>query len=488
MFRPAPSVRGRSGWVWLGGLPLLAVLHAAGAGAFWGRGNEPAAEPSFPRGVVIESVTCAANPEQSYALYLPGAYTPERNWPVVYAFDPVARGSVPVSLLKEAAERYGYIVVGSNNSRNGPMQPQMEAAGAVWLDTHLRFSLDDKRVYVSGFSGGARLATFLAVECDCVAGVIAHGAGFPANLISAPPKVGFAYFVAIGYLDFNYPEITRLGQQLDELGVTNRVRRFQGGHRWAPAEVWAEALEWMELVAMRDGTRPQDEDFLARQLREASDRAAALEEAGDLPAAYYEYRKLAQEFEGLADVSRFARKTALLKNTEAVRRARKREQEEISRQERLSEEILVHLAALQTQPAERLATMARLRNHIASLKDAIESRGEDAVVERRTLHKIFALAYETGEQSMREEEFPLAAAYFEVASEIAAQAPMPFFQLARARARAGNRKKALQALKQAVEKGFKNAALLRDSSEFAPFKEDKDFQQILEGLERPAPP
>ena len=70
-------------------------------------------------GQIIDRVTCAADPSQSYALFVPAEYTPSRSWPVIFAFDPGGRGRVPVERYQAAAERYGYIVVGSNNSRNG---------------------------------------------------------------------------------------------------------------------------------------------------------------------------------------------------------------------------------------------------------------------------------------------------------------------------------------------------------------------------------
>ena len=70
------------------------------------------------KGQVIDKVTCAGNPTNSYALYLPSNYEPTRKWPILYAFDPGARGRVPVERFKEAAERFGWIVAGSNNSRN----------------------------------------------------------------------------------------------------------------------------------------------------------------------------------------------------------------------------------------------------------------------------------------------------------------------------------------------------------------------------------
>src|SRR5215213_5363508 len=58
----------------------------------------PAAGPTsppaeeLPRGRVVERVATAKDLAQTYALYLPSNYSPARRWPVLYCFDPGARG------------------------------------------------------------------------------------------------------------------------------------------------------------------------------------------------------------------------------------------------------------------------------------------------------------------------------------------------------------------------------------------------------------
>jgi poly(3-hydroxybutyrate) depolymerase len=123
---------------------------------------EAASARELARGVVIEKVECLDDAGQSYALYLPTSYSTGKKFPVLYAFDPSARGRVPVERFKAAAEKYGWIVAGSNNSRNGPLKPSLAAASAMVEDTRRRFSIDETRVYAAGFSGGARLAVTLA--------------------------------------------------------------------------------------------------------------------------------------------------------------------------------------------------------------------------------------------------------------------------------------------------------------------------------------
>jgi poly(3-hydroxybutyrate) depolymerase len=134
----------------------------------------------LPRGIVIEKVVCPDDHAQSYALYIPTNYTPEKKWAILYAFDPSAQGKVPVEIFREAAEKFGFIVVGSNNSRNSLDGQELSGIiNAFWADTHARFGIDENRTYAAGLSGGARVANSFAASCGgCIAGVVASGATF----------------------------------------------------------------------------------------------------------------------------------------------------------------------------------------------------------------------------------------------------------------------------------------------------------------------
>ena len=168
----------------------------------------------FARATVIEKVVAQSNPTHSYALYLPSAYDPARKYPILYCFDPGARGSFPVARFKEGAEKYNYIVVGSNNSRNGPDQPLNEIINIMWGDSHGRLSIDEKRTYLAGFSGGARVAISLGYSSKgLVAGVIACGGGFPSRVSPTTP-LPFVLYMTAGTEDFNNPEMESLVRAL----------------------------------------------------------------------------------------------------------------------------------------------------------------------------------------------------------------------------------------------------------------------------------
>ncbi len=191
-------------------------------------------------GKIIDKVVCSGNADVSYALYLPSNFSRDRAWPILYCLDPLARGRVPVERFAKAAEAEGFIVAGSNNSRNGPMAPVREAISAMVADTRERFRLDPKRAYAAGFSGGSRVALSWATGGQ-VAGVIACGAAFGPT---TPKGARFPVYEAAGVDDFNYHELHQMSLELARAGVPNRFSDFPAGHEWLPEDLALDALQF----------------------------------------------------------------------------------------------------------------------------------------------------------------------------------------------------------------------------------------------------
>ncbi|HYP52349.1 MAG TPA: hypothetical protein VEQ42_02350 [Pyrinomonadaceae bacterium] len=466
---------------------LLAPLSGARAATHARQQNSaPAVSPSpdLPRGRLVKQVPTVASAAQTYALYLPSNYTPERRWPVLYCFDPAARGHVPVERFREAAERYGWIVVGSNNSRNGPLQPSLEATKAMWDDTHARLSIDAGRVYASGFSGGARVAVRLAYLCrNCLAGVVAVGGGFPVG-VEPSREVAFALFGVAGTDDFNFPEMRRLDDTLARLDFPRRLELFEGGHAWAPATLMSEAVEWFELQAMRSNRRALDEALLEELWRKAGAKARASEEAKRLYEAYRIYQAGASDFRGLRDVSEFERRAKELRATKEVRRALDEEGGQVRRQQQLAQEAVM-LARQKTDAENGAIAFADFRRLVADLRKTsrgAEDTGERRVA-RRVLHQVFAQFYESAANlRARGVQNSTVASELELAAEVSPDNPQLHFELACAHARNGDKRKALEALGRAAEKGFKDAAELARNEALAPLRAEPAFKELLEKL------
>jgi predicted esterase len=467
-------------------LALLAmVLLVSSAQAVAQQSMAPNSSPQdLQPGAVISKVSCATPSEQSYALYLPSRYTREKRWPIVYAFDPGARGSMPVELMKEAAERYGYIVAGSNNSHNGAWKPEADAAQAMFQDTHARLSIDNNRVYFAGFSGGARLASTLAQRCNCAAGVLLNGAGFSPSF---PPTAGatFSVFAAVGTFDFNYGEVVDLDATLATLRYAHALRRFDGPHQWAPASVMDEALAWFRLIAMKDGRGERDMSFVKAQAEAAENRAKSLEAGGDPYGAWKESRQAAETFDGLGEAPAFREHADAMEREKAVRDGAKREQQEFAEQSNLSANISAGLAALRQDSPNRAGTRADVERQISELRTRAEHEKSlhKLRVAKRALAGIFVQAMETGQERLEAKDISHACTYFELAAEADPDAIWPLSQLAVARALDGDRKGALDSLRRAKEKSKDPSAFsewLNEEPAFFKFRDGPEFRALTE--------
>jgi predicted esterase len=438
----------------------------------------------FPTRQLIEKVKTLADAEQTYALYLPSNYTPARKWPVLYCFDPIARGHVPVELFREAAEKYGWIVAGSNNSRNGPLQPSLVATAAMWDDTHKRLSIDEQRVYTTGFSGGARAAVRVGFLCkNCLAGVIACGAGFPVE-IKPSRDVSFALFGMVGTNDFNYPEMKLLDIALERLSVPHRLEVFEGGHTWALKEFCTAAIEWMEIQAMQTEKRKRDATLIEDIWRKCIEQAHNFEASRRTYDAYQIYKSLAVDFKGLRDVSEIGKRVADLREAKEIKSGIKDDSEHIKSQLRLTGQ-LVALIEKRKDSEQRVQAAADFRYAIAELRKksrVAEDSGERRVA-RRVLNQIFAQFYEGAMTfQQRSQASSLVAENLEIAAEVAPDNPNILYELARAYALSAEKKKALAALRKAIEKGYKDEGVMSQDKALDSLRGEEEYQALVERL------
>ncbi len=459
---------------------VLAVLTSAAQQPASGSGPAPA------RGAVIDNVVCLDHPDQSYALYLPSQYSPDRRWPIIYAFDPFARGKVPVELYKDAAEKYGYIVVGSNNAKNGPSAPEMQAAQAIWQDTHRRFAINKDRVYVTGLSGAARFATSFALYCyTCgIAGVIAHGAGYPVNEAAHPANERFLYYAAVGDEDFNLPELLALRKKKEEQHAAFKVKIYPGPHQWAPKDVVEDAVAWLELKAMQGGTEKPNPEFIHAQLEKTRAEAAAAEQQGRTMDQFYALRSLVEDFKGLENVAPLDSELAALKSSKALKKAEHEEGQEIDRQRTLTSDAAAELGELGQLPAsEQSKVRLQLESIFSDLRRQAKSSDRERKVYLRAFNQLWIQGIEAGQDDFRNNQVGPAAAYFDLMAEVAPDQAWPLVLLAETRVRAGNRKAALKAIEEAVKRGLKRADTLTRNPELAPLASDPEFQKIVQSLQ-----
>lgn len=470
--------------VLLGNLYLIVTACAIGCAQAAPVAGAPEGGQIAP-GRVMNRVVCKDDPAQSYALYVPSSYTAASGWPMIYAFDPGGVGKRPVELYKDIAEKYGFVITGSNNSRNFSNDESAKSMSAMWKDTHSRLALDDRRIYSSGFSGGARVAGAIALACGyCqIAGVIAHGAGYPSSH-KAGAKDGLLYFFAIGDRDFNWPEVTALRREREEAGLPYRVRTFSGSHQWAPEEVMEDALEWITLNAMRSGREAPKVDFIDRFFRQVQAQALAAETAHDLIGESMAYRTLVSDFRGLKEVAEYENKLASLKKSADFKAALKREQDEMAQQAAIENEIGPQMIALAEGRGEDLFG---LRTEVTQKMSLLKSKAEQSknteqrLVAGRAFGGLWVEGLENGQQEFEARHFERAETYFQLISRVSAD-PWPMLLLAETHSAEGNKKQALQDLREAVRRGLKDPEVLENDDKLQKLKAETEFQKIIAEL------
>ncbi len=465
------------------GLLLVVTLLPATMGL--SQAQNPSS-PEFPLGEIIEKVEVQEDPSQSYALYLPLSYTRGRRWPILYLFDARGRAMVPVDVFRDAAERYGYILASSyNTASDGEVQPNIEAIRALWRDTHERFVIDARRVYMAGFSGEARVACLMADAVPgAVTGVIACGAGFsPAS----PPRRGmdFILFGAVGNTDFNHDEMIRLDATLDELDAVHRIEVFDGGHGWPPPEMCSEAVEWMELNAMKEGVRPKDPSLIEALYAARAEKAGEAETSKSVYDAYHRYLTLSQDFAGLWDTGEAEKKVTAFEASKELEDVSKERQKRLERDAdylKIASDSFARLSP--DDPMALGKALGQLRIDALKKKAADTSDVEERLSAQRCLESVFVqTTFYVPSRLFEQKDYERAILSLSIATKIKPESPYVWFTLARAQARTGRKGSAVKSLERAVGAGLADAALLLENTDLESLRDNKDFRQLIRELE-----
>jgi predicted esterase len=436
-----------------------------------------------PVGQLVEGLRCESDPSQTYTLYLPTGYTKERAFPTLLVFDPGGRSRLAAEVFREAAERHGWVLLSSNDTRSGgPPEQNLRALQAMWPEAHLRYSTDPRRVYAAGFSAGGMLAYELgrrAAGGSGLAGAIASGARWDPHHFEQ--RIRFPCFGAAGDTDFNYAPMRDVHARLREWGSAERLEIFEGSHQWMPAALAADAVAWMELVAMKGGLRPKDPGFVDERLRADLERARALEANGAVLAAQRAFENAAATFDGLAPVEEARREAARLAALPATRAASRDEKRWDGYEERWLRTLGEAHGRLLHEDPPLTAASFRAAVRIDDLRDHAQAKGYESVVGRRLLE---TLATQAGVYMARgllaKKEHMRALATLSVATEAAPTRPLLWYNLACAQALTGMRRQALDSLERAVKEGFQDRARMASDEDLASLRQEARFKALAE--------
>lgn len=421
-------------------------------------------------GKVIDTIRCSANKSQTYALYLPKSYSRNSTWPVIFFYDPAARGSVPVKLYCSLAEKYQCIIVGSNNSRNGPFSTAQESEQAMLRDIDGQYSIDRSRIYISGFSGGARASVFLSMQRKTYAGIIACGAAFP-SMGKPTMRENIPFIEVIGNQDMNFTEAIEAEDYLKGINYPHALIFFQGTHAWPPVEVFDHAIYW-QFYRIKPPTKSLA-DFYNKRVAEKAKQEV---EFGDLWMAHW----------NLNNAISFSPTIDSLKKAISTQAAFVKQQKNFSKvlqtENDMIRQFYARLDQFKFANDDSAFKEADWKAMLLNVKKYSKSENiQEVHMSERLAQQIRIASFETFKQQFQLKRY-LHASFAARILVLFQPDYNSYLGLARVYAKMDRRRDAIQALTKSAELGLSDKTVL-DQSDFSQLAREKKFNSVKQQVE-----
>jgi hypothetical protein len=312
-----------------------------------------------------------------------------------------------------------------------------------------------------------------------VAGVIGCSAGFSRRPSKETP---FVFFGTAGIRDFNYRELKNLNLILSNIGIPHRIKIFEGGHQWPPKAICAEAVEWMEIQAMKAGKREIDETLVQELFEKRLENARTYEKSKKIYKAYSSYKALADDFKGLKDVNDIKEKIKYLKDSKEVKRHIKeeieRDKRELNYLKKYQETLEASSISLEN-PNKRERLLKQLR--IANLRKQANKNG---IVAKRLLDQFSLQSRQLGMLYLKNRNYARAVVNLEIVAEIMPDDSIVLYNLACAYSLKGEKEKAIKTLQMAVKQGLTDVGFIEKDRDLEPLRREAGYKKIIKTLKK----
>jgi len=425
----------------------------------------------FSTGKVYPKVQSMADTGITYALCLPESYSSGKPHAILVFFDSHGNGLLPVNLFKEDALKNGFILAGSNNSKNGMTSDQTNAIyRSLIADLSTRFNLEKKAVYLCGFSGGSRVASGAAISEGGVAGVIGCGAGWPN--VNEQPKNPFSYLGVAGEKDFNLTEMKRLDVSLDQAGFIHHLLTFDGIHQWPLKEIIPEIITWIRFDAMRQGAFPVDRNLVNVFIEKNDSYAENLASRKNLPEQQQVYIKMLHYLQGLTDVAPLQKEIERLAGMKEVKEYNEKQKQLLDLENKLQAEY---------SPEIENNTVSWWTKKAGELHEQADKTSDKslAAVYNRLLGYLSLNCYMRSTGALKHGDLVGAEKYVEIYRLVDPENAEHRYLAAKIAALKNRNDEAFECLNQAIALGFKDFNSLKSDPDFKLLQQDNRFTKLL---------
>lgn len=425
----------------------------------------------FENSQVYPAVACKADTNMTYALFLPPHYEKGKPCPLLVLFAPSGNGLFPVTLFSTEAAKSGFIIAGSNNSKNGMTFDQTTAIYRKMIaDITSRFSIEKKAIYLGGFSGGSRVAGAVAITEGGIAGVVGCGAGLPA--INRNPVGPFSYLAVVGNQDFNYTEIKQLDEMLESAHYQHHLLVFNGIHQWPPKELLPDIFTWLRFDAMRQQAIPADRTEINLFIENNDKIAGTLTNKNQLPMQQAIYIKMLHYLQGLTDVAPLQTEIKRLSADKEVIAYQKQQQKLLDTEQELQTKY---------SPELNLKNVDWWKTEAAQLQSLTKQSRKPEVnqIYQRVLAFLSMNCYMYANDALKRGNLVSAEKYIEIYRLVDPTNTEHRYMAAKVAALNHNADEVFSALNQAFDLGFKDINRLKSDPDFKPYQQDQRFINLI---------
>ena len=418
-------------------------------------------ERTFERGTILDPLAIHGRAPESYALYLPKGYLTGYTWPTVLFFDPKGKGSKPLERYKDLADQFGFILIGSNFSRNGkPMEEALEHINALKHDLPAGIKIDPFRIFLIGFSGGARVAVADAIANADVAGVVGCGAGFPQ--LKENVELSFNYMAMVGRQDFNYAEFAVLDKELSARGSNHILIEFEGKHAWPKDKQMLEAFKWMTVYSYSQG-EVIDMGLMDSLYKSDVKHLLKIENSEDLRSIVQFYKKMIFLYKGLAKVEEQEKRLEMLKISSAYKAYESELKTVLAEEMKSRSEYTRQMAQKDHQWWEK--EVAKIRKEIENQSNLLVKYSRQRLLAYLSISSFMQI-----EAALNRGFLPQAKKLLYILNLVDPQNPDYYYLSAKLMLKQGKKEQAVELLKEAARYGFDDWETLNDERIFDPVR------------------
>ncbi len=437
-------------------------------------------QKNYETSKIIDTIWVDEYTKESFSLYLPNNYKPSELFPVVFIFDPGGRGKTGIYPFIKASEKYGYILICSNNSKNGPYNKNYEIANRLFNSVFTNFNINEKRIYTSGFSGGSRLASSIAILTTQIQGVIACGAGLESKDGIVANQQNFSYAAIVGNRDMNYKEMINTRDFLNKFKVSNELFVFDIKHQWPTQEQILNAFDWLQLQAYKKNILLKNEEKINTIYHKIYKVAKQHQEDNRLLLSADAYKRIVRNFSRFYNLDSIKIEMKTLINSKAYRTEKKELETSFAKENTLTTMFIDQF----TKDFERSKMNKKWwSSKINKIRKELETSSQtEKKMYNRLLYKIFAHAIETAGIGNRIQDTNQSILCYEICILIYPKYPLPYLKQIENYLVSNDEKTALNYLEKLINHGFTNRNRIDSIKGIDKLKKNDRFEEILNQL------